>query len=982
VSAPAWSDLETLFHEALTRTPTERAAFLAERCAGRLDLQTHVEAMLRAHDEAAASALEMPAASPTRLKPGIHVGSYEVIAEIGAGGMGEVYRARDIRLRREVAIKILPPIFTSDPERAARFVREARLLAALNHPNIAAIYSIEERALILELVEGETLADRIARGPIPLPDALNLARQIADALEAAHEKGIIHRDLKPANIKITPGGTVKVLDFGLAKLNVPNVPNDPNDPNDSLTLAGTREGVILGTAAYMSPEQARGQVVDKRADIWAFGCVFYEMLTGRTAFPGATISDTIAAILDREPDWAALPANTPPVVRASLRRCLQKDRQRRLRDIGDARLEIEETVAPLGPGAVSAQTVAPRRRERLAWAVALISLMAVAIAATGYFRSNTADTRVFRSSIVPPAGGNIPAVVVPSARFALSPDGRRLAFVGAENPQATLVEILAGGVTRLWVQSLDGLEARPLAGTEGAVGPFWSPDSRFIGFRTGGKLKRIDPAGGPPLTLADAGGTHAGTWNRDGVILFSMVGVGNPIRKVSMSGGPSTPVTALNAENGETQHWDPFFLPDDRHFLYLAIGTKASPISPNGIYVTALDSSERKLLVPGGSNAMYAQGHLFFLRGQTLVAQPFDVERLEFTGNAVTIAEQVTAGGGSGMRGAFTVSEAGVLAYQTGSADIGGNAELVSQLVWFDRSGKPIGTLGDRARFTNAELAPDGRRVTVMVFDPALRTHDLWLVDVTRGLRTRFTFDPGDEISSVWSPDGSEIAFSAEGKGRGNLYLRASNGAGTEEELEADGLSNPLDWSPDGRFLLFSDSAPNQASDLWILPRFGDRKPFPFLKTPFSEARGRFSPDGRWIAYVSNESGKNEVYVAPFLESSRARTASAPVTAGGKWQVSVAGGAWPRWRRDGREMFYLALDNKLMVAAVNGQGSAFEVDAVRPLFDARVVPNQGFSMYDVSADGQRFLINTPAEESPPAPTPITLVVNWAAGLKR
>jgi eukaryotic-like serine/threonine-protein kinase len=449
-----------------------------------------------------------------------------------------------------------------------------------------------------------------------------------------------------------------------------------------------------------------------------------------------------------------------------------------------------------------------------------------------------------------------------------------------------------------------------------------------------------------------------------------------------MSGGPSTPVTALNAENGETQHWDPFFLPDDRHFLYLAIGTKASPISANGIYVAALDSSERKLLVPGGSNAMYAQGHLFFLRGQTLVAQPFDVERLEFTGDAVTIAEQVTAGGGSGMRGAFTVSEAGVIAYQTGSADIGGNADLVSQLVWFDRSGKPIGTLGDRARFTNAELAPDGRRVTVMVFDAALRTHDLWLVDVTRGLRTRFTFDPGDEVSSVWSPDGSEIAFSAEGKGRGNLYLRASNGAGTEEELEAGGLSNPLDWSPDGRFLLFSDSAPNQASDLWILPRLGDRKPFPFLKTPFSEARGRFSPDGRWIAYVSNESGKNEVYVAPFLESSRARTADAPVTPGGKWQVSVAGGAWPRWRRDGREMFYLALDNKLMVAAVNGQGSAFEVDAVRPLFDARVVPNQGFSMYDVSADGQRFLINTPAEESLPAPTPITLVVNWAAGLKK
>jgi Tol biopolymer transport system component len=970
-----------LFHEALARAPADRAAFLAERCAGRPDLQAHVEAMLRAHDEAAPSALAVAHAAPTRLTPGVRLGPYEVLAEIGAGGMGEVYRARDTRLRREVAIKTLPPIFTTDPERAARFEREARFLAALNHPNIAAIYGVEEGALVLELVEGETLAARIARGRIPVPDALSLARQIADALEAAHEKGIIHRDLKPANIKITPGGAVKVLDFGLAKL---NVSNGSNDPNESLTLGGTRDGIILGTAAYMSPEQARGQIVDKRADIWAFGCVLYEMLTGRTAFPGATISDTIAAILDREPDWATLPANTPPAVRASLRRCLQKDRQLRLRDIGDARLEIEELVVPLGPEAVSAPTMAPRGRERLAWAVAVITaLVAVVIAATGYFRSNPADTRVYRSSIVPPPGGNIPAVVVPSARFALSPDGRRLAFVGAENPQGTLVEILAGGVTRLWVRSLDGLEARPLAGTEGAVGPFWSPDSRFIGFRAGGKLKRIDPAGGPPLTLADTTGTHAGTWNRDGVILFSTPGVGNPIRKVSMSGGRSSPVTALNAENGETQQWDPFFLPDDRHFLYLAIGTKASPISPNGIYVTALDSRERKLLVPGGSNALYAQGHLFFLRGQTLVAQPFDVERLEVTGDAVTVAEHVAAGGGSGMRGAFTVSQAGVLAYQTGSADTGGNAELVSQLVWFDRSGKQIGTVGDQARFTNAELAPDGRRVAVSVFDTALRTRDVWLVDAARGVRTRFTFDPGDEVSSVWSPDGSGIAFSAERKGRGDVYLRASNGAGAEEELVAGGLNgNPLDWSPDGRFILFSVPRPNQGSDLWILPRFGDRKPFPFLQTPFNEARGRFSPDGRWIAYVSNESGRNEVYVAPFLESRRTPTADALVRPGGKWQVSVAGGAWPRWRRDGREIFYLALDNKLMVAAVNAQGSAFEVDGVRPLFDARVIPNQGFSMFDVSADGQRFLINTLAEDSPSAPTPITLVINWAAGLKR
>jgi hypothetical protein len=486
------------------------------------------------------------------------------------------------------------------------------------------------------------------------------------------------------------------------------------------------------------------------------------------------------------------------------------------------------------------------------------------------------------------------------------------------------------------------------------------------------------------VTLADAVPNPGATWNRGGTILFASFGPGNPIRRVSASGGAPSPVTTLNADNGETQHWFPFFLPDGRHFLYFAVGNKTGgPTSPNGIYVTALDSNERKLLVPGGSTAMYAGGYLLFLREQTLMAQPFDVERLELTGHAVPIAERVMIGGASGMAGAsgFTVSETGALAYQTGSAEVGGVAS--TQLVWFDRSGKQIGVLGDRERSGDVGLAQDGRRVAVSIFDLARRTRDIWLFDIVRGLRTRFTFDPADEMTSVWSPDASRVVFNARRKGYLALYQKASSGAGTEEELLADSVDKvPLDWSSDGRFILFGVGTVRDTGDLWVLPLFGDRKPFPFLQTSFNEAAGRFSADGRWIAYASNESGKSEVYVAPFPRRGGAPSAAAALgTPGDKWQVSTAGGSWPRWRSDGKEILYLAPDKKLMSAMVNGAGAAFEVGAVRPLFDAPAlrIPNQG-SMYDVSPDGQRFLVNTLAEED--AAAPITLVVNWPALLKK
>ena len=912
--------------------------------------------------------------------PGIRLGPYEVLSLLGAGGMGEVYRARDTRLQRDVALKVLPADFAEDPERLARLRREAQVLASLNHPSIAGIYGLEEAnpstgsgqaavyALVLELVEGPTLAERIARGPIPLDEALPVARQVADALEAAHEQRIIHRDLKPANIKVRTDGTVKVLDFGLAKLVGPPEgghsvhPGSLDDRSVRLqpdltasptmtSPAMTRMGVILGTAAYMSPEQARGRVVDKRADIWAFGCVLFEMLAGRRAFDGQDVTDFIVAVMTKEPEWAALPPSTPARIVELLRRCLKKDPRERLRDIGDARIEIDTVRAAPSAEPVVAIPAHASRRERVAWAVAASAVMAaLVVGAMGYVRSIPTDTRVYRSSLLPPAGMSLGPF--PFSRFSLSPDGRTLAFVAGP----------AGGVSQLWVQPLDGPSAQMLTGTEGAVMPFWSSDSRFIGFYAGGKLKTIDAAGAPPLTLTDTTGQPGATWNRDNVILFSSTG--SVIRRVSASGGSVSPATTLDASNGETQHWSPFFLPDGRHFLYLAVGSKGGgPNEPNGIYVAALDSTERKLLVPGGSNIKYAQGHLVFLRDQTLLAQPFDVERLELTGDPAPIAEQVATGGLSGRLGAFTVSEDGVLAYQSGFATD------VSQLVWFDRTGKQLSVLGERAEdYGDLELSPDGRRATVSLFDSAVKNRDIWIFDVARGIRTRFTFDQAEENQAIWSPDGSDVIFNSNRAGNSDVYRKASNGAGSEEVIQADSISLfPLSWSRDGRFVLYSRLNSGLTNDLWVRPLDGDRKPFPFLQTPFNEYPAAFSPDGRWIAYASNESGRSEVYVMPFPGP------------GGKWQVSTAGGSYPRWRRDGAELFYLAADNRLMAATVNGQGSGFEVGAVRPLFATRARTARRY-MYDVSADGQRFLINTLVEEA--ALEPITLVVNWTAGLRR
>ena len=918
------------------------------------------------------------------LSVGARLGPYEIAGFVGAGGMGEVYRARDPRLGRDVAIKVLPPAFSADPDRLHRFEQEARAAAALNHPNILAVYDIGQHDnapyIVSELLEGETLRERLGQAPatsrgvgvpaseqnpLSVRNAVDYAVQVCRGLAAAHEKGITHRDLKPENLFLTTDGRVKILDFGLAKLTEAALADSSAVPT---AAPDTLPGLMLGTVGYMAPEQVRGADADHRADIFAFGAILYEMLSGHRAFRGATTVDTISAILKEDPPELPMAArHIPPGLVRIIDRCLKKSPSARFQTASDLAFALEALSSPADRAEVSGAiaTVPVRRsRERLAWTlVAVFAVVLVAVLALGalrYLQRAPTDTRVYRSSILPPANTGISDTAVVARRLALSPDGRRLAFTAAGSDGRVL----------LWVRPLDGLVAEPLAGTEGAFGPFWSPDSRFLGFfAADGKLKKIDAAGGPPETLCDFSAQPAGaTWNRDDVILFAtMVGSeSGSIRRVSASGGASSIVATPDPESGETEYWFPFFLPDGQHFLYLALG---APLRPLGIYVASLNSKERKLLVRGGSNVQYAQGYLIFPRETTLMAQAFDVGGLELRGDAVPIVEPVLISGTLGVgggTGAFSVSDTGVLAYQAGSGEPRG------QLTWFDRTGKQIGVLGDQGAYTDVAMSPDGTRVAVSLFDPTSRSRDIWVYDVVRGGRTRFTFDPADDLTSWWSADGGQVIFNSSRKGRLDLYHKSSSGAGADDVFVEEGNFDkyPYGWTPDGRFFLYASglSTPGTGNDLWVLPTFGDRKPFVFLKTPFNEGFARFSPDGRWVAYVSNESRRNEVYVTPFP------------TPSGKWQISTTGGGLPRWRRDGKEIFYVASNNELMTVEVNGQGAGLEVGAARPLFQTR--PGGARYIYDVSADGQRFLVNTAVEEQQTPSPPITVVVNWPALLDK
>jgi Tol biopolymer transport system component len=856
------------------------------------------------------------------------MGPYEILAPIGAGGMGEVYRAKDTKLGRDVAIKVLPRVLAEDPERLARFEREAKILASLNHPNIAQIYGLEDRALVMELVPGETL-----KGPLPLDEALRIAAQIASALEAAHGKGIVHRDLKPGNIMITPAGVVKVLDFGLAAVMQPV--GDPDDPGNSptLTMSPTRAGMILGTAPYMSPEQARGKPVDKRADIWAFGVVLYEMLTGQPLFHGDTVSDILAAVLREQPDWERVPVKLRPL----LQRCLEKDPEKRLRDIGDMGLLLED--APVGGGLVR---LGVGHARPLPWVLASVFLLTAL--ALGYVHFREAPPQERSLQFQAPLPGKLTDVTTQ-----LSPDGRYIAFA---NPGP-------GGASQLWVRPFDSLSARALPGTEDASFPFWSPDSRSIGFFAQSKLKKIDVAGGPALTLGDAPVGRGATWNQDAVILFTPIRTG-PILRVPAAGGTSRPVTKLAA--GEYGHRWPWFLPDGRHFLYAA--TRDAGTDHTTIHIGDLASPEDKVVGEADSDAIYAQGFLLFLRETTLMAQPFDPKRLAATGDAVPLAERIQRRLTTAYA-EFSASANGLLAYRAGGA------AADARLTWFDRSGKQLATLGDPGDLGEVNFSPDRKSVAVAMTDLATNNRDIWIYDTSRGLRTRFTFDLGADESPVWSPDGRTIIFSSRRKQQADLYRKSSDGVGTEELLYGDNLAkSPTSWSRDGRFLLYNNFGSGTMRDIWVLPLTPERpgaalKPVPFVQTPFDELNGQFSPDGRWVAYQSNESQRNEIYIAPFPGP------------GGKRQVSVAGGATPRWRKDGKEIFYVAPDLRLMAAEVTAKGNTLEIGEVRPLFGPLSV-GLGFH-YDVSADGQRFLTVPPQQESA---EPVTLVQNWVAGLRK
>jgi eukaryotic-like serine/threonine-protein kinase len=882
------------------------------------------------------------------LVAGTRLGSYEITNAIGAGGMGEVYQAHDAKLARDVAIKVLPEAFAHDPERLSRFQREAKMLASLNHPNIATIHGLEQFGgrsyLVMELVSGETLADRIKReGPIPVEEALAIAKQFAEALEAAHEKSIIHRDLKPANVKVTPEGKVKVLDFGLAKAFEGDATSEDVGNSPTLSAAMTMQGVILGTAAYMSPEQARGKAVDKRTDIWAFGCVLFELLTGKQAFHGEDVTDILAAVVRAEPDWNQLPPSTPTKIRDLLRHCLQKDKSQRLRDAGDARIEIQESLtAP-----TYSEPVAAQRERPVSW-IALVALLLLALAAISFihFRETPPPQRTARFQVPLPDKTS-------SAIFQLSPDGRVLAFSAIE-----------GSRGHLWVRPIDSVAAQAVPGTEDATYPFWSPDSAYIGYFVPGKLKKVALAGGPPQTICDAPDGRGGTWNGDGVIVFSP-GPGSAIARVSAAGGVPTALTKL-AMPDELRRF-PIFLPDNIHFLYLS---NAGKPETNGINVGSLDGAPSVRILSDESSAAYApseasgaNGVVLFRREGTLMGVPFDSRRLRTTGEVFPIAEGVGVYGNANAA-AFSVSPSGVLAYSTGEI-LGGTQ--TREMAWMDRAGKRLSVVGHPDKISSMALSPNEKGILFNLFNAGGDTSDIWLLDVERGVPSRFTFRPGLSSSGIWSPDGSTIVFESDNR---TIYRKPANGTGKEELLVTGGINNrPLDWSRDGKFVVYQNYGGTTGTDLMLLPLQGDQKPVPYLQTSFNEGNAQFSPDGRWMAYASNESGQPQVYVQAIPAS------------GAKWQISPAGGDQPRWRRDGKELYYISADRKLMAVSIKND-TAFEAGAPQPLFELNPVypPLSGRFVYQPTANGQKFLVvaNVGGEVAPP----ITVVLNWQAGLKK
>jgi Tol biopolymer transport system component len=895
------------------------------------------------------------------ISAGTKLGSYEVIAMIGAGGMGEVYQARDTKLGRDVAIKVLPAAFAHDSEKLSRFEREAKVLASLNHPNIASIYGLEESAgltcLVMELVPGETLAEKIKReGAIPVVEVQAIARQIAEALEAAHEKGIVHRDLKPANVKVTPDGKVKVLDFGLAKALADDGTNDDIANSPTMSHAATMQGIILGTAAYMSPEQARGKKVDRRADIWSFGVVLYEMLTGEQLFAGETVTDTLAHVITREPDWDRVPARMQHL----LRWCLEKDPKKRLRDVADGMATMD--AAPEQALAEQNAYSAPK----WLWAIAIAGCLATVglggIAAIHLREKPPAAPAAMHFQIRLPNK----VTFTRSAHVALSPDGRRVAFP-ADGPD---------GHTGIWVQDLDAEQARQIRGANPTFDPppiSWSPDSRFVVYGGVGKIQRADVSSGEAMDICErpGGRTPVGfAWNSDGIIVMGTDSTG--LWKVPASGGTAVPLTVLDVSRHEREHELPVFLPDGRHFLYLR--SSGAPEN-SGIYVGSLeDSPERQnenRVLATGFGATYVPTddvntvRLLFLRDGSLMEQGFDVAKLKLLGEAFPVVERV----GSSFETAHFSATPNVLVYRERTGDLG------YQLTWFNDKGNIVGKAGDPAGyFSTVRISPDGTRVAYAVGSNSNSHDDIWLLDIARNASTRFTFGSGSNLAPVWSPDGSEIVFASNRDGTYNLYRKPVDGAKAEQPLLRTNVDKrPFDWSRDGRFLVYAEVQKSGIGQPWALPMRGEPTPISLSDTTSDEIRFEFSPDGRRIAYQSYETGQYEIYVRDFNGSGNS------ATTGGKWMISKDGGFNPRWRADGKQIVYTSLNQTTVMSLSVDTSRTFQAGPPQALFDMPA-DRGGTTVVAPTPDQKRFLFSIPVEQG--IAQSFTVLLNWASVVKK
>ena len=873
------------------------------------------------------------------LAAGTRLGPYEILGPLGAGGMGEVYRARDTRLGRDVAVKVITDQVTVTEDIRARFEREAKTISSLNHPNICTLFDVGHHEnmdyLVMELLEGETLAARLERGPLAANELLRIGIQVADALDKAHRQRLVHRDLKPGNIMLTKSGA-KLLDFGLARPVGMGAAPGGSTNTPTMTRPLTAEGSIVGTFHYMAPEQLEGAEPDPRTDVWSLGVTLYEMATGKHAFEGRTQASLISSIMkdDLRPLSEVQPT-APPGLDRVIRQCLAKDPDERSQTAHDVKLHLQWVLEGGSQAGVPAPVAQRRRvRERVLAAVAGVGLLAAVLALGWTMTNRPAPQEPIRFQFEPPT--SIQVLDAPN----VSPDGRTIAFSATDST----------GVTRIWLRPLGSLMASPMPGTEGTTRPFWSPDSRYLGFVAGGKLKKVQATGGPPIVICDAPTGSDGTWGERDIIVFD--GRGNdPLLKVPAGGGVAVPAVSRDTTRGETAVGWPEFLPGGRYFVYLSAGQRSM------LRVCDIESGELHDLLPCDSRAVYAEpGYLLFSRNGTLVAQQFDARARKLKGDPVPVAEQVLTNAVGGAD--FSVSDNGVLAFAARGGSLG-------QIVKLDRSGRLTGTLSTPGDILVPSMSPDEKRIAVRIRDIATGTRDIWVLDIAREVASRLTFDPRNENYPVWSPDGTRIAYysgSAEGTG---IYVQPSTGAGRSENiLPSAGAELVLtDWSRDGRFLFYESASDRTRQDLWVLPMTGERKPYAFLTGPYDETQGRLSPDGRWLAYSSDESGRYEVYVQSFPEP------------GGKWQVSTNGGSDPRWRADGSELLYLSSDQQLMSMPLAKAPAPFEVVIPRSLFPIRVLAPAGPpSHYVVTEDGQTIYAVAPLQGGAVGTT--NVVVHW------